>query len=199
VKTTPEEATRRAAVTRLESVKAVFRQRTEKSSGRKDMTLAVSFTVECEGRRAKGRIVDTCQEFVFDRHGNKVLIPGTKKNWFNWAPPKKPVEDAVLSAVYGTTNVRNDPKSNTARSISWESGRIIASLAHRVAMHIRSKKMTETLLRAERSERRKNMLDDMTSAIEEVLRKYPEMQKKNLDLAFEEAKKAQVVREVMET
>lgn len=195
MKTTPAEATRRALVARLESVKVAVRQRTVRSSGRKEVILVVNFVIECEGRRAKGRIVDAQQDFVIDNLGNKVPIPGTRRDWSKWTPPKEPVVAAMLSAIYGTTNVKNDPKSKTAQHISWESGRIRASIAMRVGRHVTTKKVTEVLSKAGRAERRKAMI----SAMEEILRRYPEMRKQDLVLAFEEAKKAQVIREVMET
>jgi len=181
-------------VTKLESVKVAVRQRTVKSSGRKEAVLVVNFVIECEGRRAKGRMVDAQQDFVIDSQGAKIPIFG-RKDWSKWTPPKEPVVAAMLSAIYGTTNVKNDPKSNTAQHISWESGRIRASIALKVGRHVTTKKVTEVLSKASRAERRKAMI----SAMGEVLRKYPEMRKQDLVLAFEEAKKAQVIREVMET
>ncbi len=182
-------------MTKLESAHAVLRQRTVKSSGRKEMILVVSFVVECEGRRARGRMVDAQQDFVIDGQGNKVPIPGTRKDWSKWTPPKGPVERAMLSAIYGTTNVKNDPKSNTAKHISWEAGRIRAAIAMRVTRQLGTKKMTEVISKAGRAERRKAMI----SAMGEVLKKYPEMRKQDCLQAFEEAKRGQIVREVMET
>ncbi len=196
MKTTPAEATRRALTIKLENVKAVLRQRTIKSSGKKELTLIVSFTVECEGRRANGKMVDAWYDYVIDDDGNKVPIKGSQKDWATALEvPGPPVRAAVLTAIYGTTNVKNDPKSNTAQHIAWKIGRIRKTIAHRATSQLRSKKMTGILSKAERAERRK----DMISAMEEVLKMFPEMGKQDLLLAFEEAKKAQVVREVMET
>jgi hypothetical protein len=195
VKIAPDEAVRRALETRLESVRATVRQRTVKSSGRKEVVLVVQFVLECDGRRAKGRMVDAQQDFVIDSQGRKIPIPGTRKDWSKWTPPAGPVEAAMLSAIYGTTNVKNDPNSNTAKHIAWESGKIRRAIAQRVDRHLTTKKVREILSKAGRSERRKSMVE----AMGEVLRKYPEMRKQDLLLAFEEAKKAQVVREVMET
>ncbi len=195
MKIAPNEAVRRALETRLESVKATVRQRTVKSSGRKEVVLVVQFVLECDGRRAKGRMVDAQQDFIIDSQGRKTPIPGTRKDWSKWTPPAKPVETAMLSAIYGTTNVKNDPNSNTARHIAWEGGKIRRAIAQRVDRHLTTKKVREILSKAGRSERRKSMIE----AMGDVLRKYPEMRKQDLLLAFEEAKKAQVVREVMET
>lgn len=172
-----------------------MRQRTVKSTGRRELVLVVNFVIECEGRKARGRMVDAQQDFVIDSRGVKVPIPGTRKDWSKWTPPKEPVVAAMLSAIYGTTNVKNDPKSNTAQHISWESGRIRASIAQRVTRYTATKKVAAILSKAGRAERRKAMIE----AMGEVLRKYPEMKKQDLDSAFAEAKKAQVIREVMET
>ncbi len=166
-------------MTRLDSVKASLRQRTARVTGQKDIILVVHFVLECEGRRAKGRMVDSQKGLA----------------WKGWMPSTEVVRAAVLSAVYGTTNVKNDPMSNTAQHIEWESRRIQRAIAQKVGRHMETKKAKETLSRAGRSERRKSML----GAMKEVLKKFPEMRKQDFLLAFQEAKKEQVVREVMET
>lgn len=195
MKTTPAEATRRALVTRLESVKAAVRQTTSRASRQKDMVLVVNFAVECEGRRATGRMVDSQQRFVVDSKGLRIPIIGSKKDWVHWQAPGEPVHKAVLTAIYGTSNVKNDPKSNTSLHINWTAELIRRAITQRVIRHLGTKKVAEKVGKAEKVVRKKQM----TEAMGRLLKEYPEMRRQDCLLAFEEAKRAQTVREVMET
>lgn len=195
MKIAPNEAVRRALETRLESVKATVRQRTVKSSGRKEVVLVVQFVLECDGRRAKGRMVDAQQDFVVDSKGLRIPIAGSKKDWIHWRAPGEPVYKAVLTAIYGTSNVKNDPKSNTSLHINWAANQIRNAITQRVIRHLGMKKVAEKVGKAEKVVRKKQM----TEAMGRLLQEYPEMRRQDCLLAFDEAKRAQTVREVMET
>lgn len=182
-------------MTRLESVKVAVRQKTSRVSRQKDMVLVVNFTVECEGKRATGKMVDSQQSFVVDSKGLRIPIAGSKKDWIHWRAPGEPVYKAVLTAIYGTSNVKNDPKSNTSLHINWAANQIRNAITQRVIRHLGMKKVAEKVGKAEKVVRKKQM----TEAMGRLLQEYPEMRRQDCLLAFDEAKRAQTVREVMET
>ncbi len=157
--------------------------------------LIVAFTIECEGRTVNRKMVDAQYDFLLDRQGRKVLMTGTRKDWSKWTSPREPVHNALSFAIYGTTNSLVGDMSNTARTISWKIEKIRRSIGLKVAKQLKTKKMTEVLTRINKTERRKEMI----KAMEEVLRRYPEMLEREVLSAFEEARQIQVVREVMET
>lgn len=169
-----------AGAIRLEKTEFAVRTKTDKTTGRKLVVPTMEIVIECEGRRTKKR-----------------LTLHLLMNSATWSYSYD-TRDAVSYLIYGTTTVR--PSSMESKThFNHAADRLSHEIRIKIRRFAKRKDLQEALEKAGKKDERLNLMGELETSLDKLVRKFPGVRKQDILLAFERAREKETVRQVMET
>ncbi len=185
-----------AGAIRLEKAEFAVRTKTDKTTGRKLVIPTMEIVIEGEGNRTKKKLT------LYRKANTTVWVPSQKvlrpsENSTAWSYSYD-ARDAVSYLIYGTTTVR--PSSMESKThFNHAADRLSHEIRIKIRRFAKRKDLQEALETAGKKDERLNLMGELETSLDKLVRKFPGIRKQDVLLAFERAREKETVRQVMET